>query len=65
MKELTLEELKARVEKGKERARKRAKAGYQLACSLGFNTYEAMALQNSSEATIRRLAKERDTNAQK
>lgn len=64
MRKLDLEKLADRVEKGKERARKRAKAGYHLARSLGFSTYEAMTLQNSSEATIHRLAQERDTNAE-
>ena len=65
MKELTLEELKTRVEKTRERARERAKTRYHLARSLGFGAYEAMALQNSGEATIRRLAPKRDTVARR
>ena len=61
-KRLTLDELEERVKKLKETAAARQKSGYQLARDLGFSSYEAMTLQNASEETIRRLAKERDNN---
>jgi DNA-binding Xre family transcriptional regulator len=55
----TLADLDERVKKLKETAANRQKAGYQLARELGLSSYEAMALQNSNEDTIRGMAAKR------
>ena len=52
------EELKAKAEASKQRAKDRAKDGYHYARSLGFPVFMAMQLQSASKEKILRLSKE-------
>lgn len=57
---LTLEELAERAKNIKSNIIDTKQSNYRLARELGFTSYEAIALQSTSEDTIIRLSKERN-----
>lgn len=61
MEDFTLSDLKNRVKKRYDKLREQQKQRYQLARELGFNSQEAVILQNRTPALIRKLARERQT----
>lgn len=60
MSELTLEELEKRVARRSNRYNERLRQNYRLARALGFSADEARILSFKDQATIHRLAKERE-----
>lgn len=57
---LTLDGLAEKAKRVRDNIIDTKQSNYKLARELGFTSYEAIALQSSSEDTIRRLANERE-----